>query len=252
MKDLYMIGNSHIDPVWFWTWEEGMQEVKATLSSALDRMEEYPEFRFTCSSTAFLEWIERIDPELFSRLKERIQEGRMELVGGWFIEPDCLLPCGEAFVRQGLYGQRYFQEKFGVTCRTGSNVDSFGHNSMLPQILKKSGMDEYVFMRPRLDTPVFVWESKDGSQVNAISLPSEYTTWFYEPTKEAVEMADEAAKKAELFDVYRGARLGAGKKSMALHITFSSEDKAITPETADGWFQKIVLSLGKHLGGELR
>ena len=61
-----------------------------------------------------------------------------------------------------------------------------------------------------------------------------------------------AAKKAELFDVYRGARLGAGKKSMALHITFSSEDKAITPETADGWFQKIVLSLGKHLGGELR
>ena len=61
-----------------------------------------------------------------------------------------------------------------------------------------------------------------------------------------------AAKKAELFDVYRGARLGAGKKSMALHITFSSEDKAITPEAADGWFQKIVLSLGKHLGGELR
>ena len=61
-----------------------------------------------------------------------------------------------------------------------------------------------------------------------------------------------AAKKAELFDVYRGARLGAGKKSMALHITFSSEDKAITPETADDWFQKIVLSLGKHLGGELR
>ena len=127
-----------------------------------------------------------------------MQEGRWELTGGWFLEPDCILPCGEAFVRQGLYGQRYFQEKFGVTCRTASNVDSFGHNPMLPQILKKSGMDEYVFMRPRLDTPVFVWESEDGSRVNAISLPSEYTTWFYEPTKEAVEMAERAASGAGL------------------------------------------------------
>ena len=197
-RTLYMIGNSHIDPVWFWDWDEGLQEVKATFASALDRLREFPEAKFTSTSSAFFEWIEAVAPEMFEEIRAKVKEGRWELTGGWFIEPDCILPCGEAFVRQGLYGQRYFQEKFGVTCRTGSNVDSFGHNSMLPQILKKSGMDEYVFMRPRLDTPVFVWESKDGSQVNAISLPSEYTTWFYEPTKEAVEMADEAAKKAEL------------------------------------------------------
>ena len=197
-KKLYMIGNSHIDPVWFWDWEEGMQEVKATFASALDRLREYPEAKFTSTSSAFFEWIEEIAPEMFEEIKERVKEGRWELTGGWFLEPDCILPCGEAFVRQGLYAQRYFQEKFGVTCQTGSNVDSFGHNLMLPQILKKSGMDEYVFMRPRLDTPVFVWESKDGSRINAVSLPSEYTTWFYEPTKEAVEMASDAAKRAGL------------------------------------------------------
>lgn len=197
-KKLYMIGNSHIDPVWFWDWEEGMQEVKATFQSALDRLREYPEAKFTSTSSAFFEWIEEIAPEMFEEIKERVREGRWELTGGWFIEPDCILPCGEAFVRQGLYGQRYFQEKFGMTCKTGSNVDSFGHNPMLPQILKKSGMDEYVFMRPRLETPVFVWESKDGSCVNAISLPSEYTTWFYEPTKAAVEKAVEAAERAGL------------------------------------------------------
>lgn len=192
-KILYMIGNSHIDPVWFWDWEEGMQEVKATFASALDRMREFPEVKFTSTSSAFFEWIEAVAPDMFEEIRERVREGRWELTGGWFIEPDCILPCGEAFVRQGLYGQRYFQEKFGVSCRTASNVDSFGHNSMLPQILKKSGMQEYVFMRPRLDTPVFVWESADGSRVNAISLPSEYTTWFYEPAKEAVELAKVAA-----------------------------------------------------------
>lgn len=197
-KKLYMIGNSHIDPVWFWDWDEGMQEVKATFSSVLERMREYPKMRFTSTSSAFFEWIEAIAPKMFEEIRERVAQGRWELAGGWFIEPDCILPCGEAFVRQGLYGQRYFEEKFGQICKTGSNVDSFGHNPTLPQILSKSGMEEYVFMRPRLETPVFRWESADGSHVNAISLPSEYTTWFYESTKEAMEMSCKAADGAKL------------------------------------------------------
>lgn len=197
-KTLYMIGNSHIDPVWFWDWDEGMQEVKTTFASALDRMREYPEVKFTATSSAFFEWIEHVAPDMFEEIRQRVKEGRWEISGGWFIEPDCILPCGEAFVRQGLYAQRYFKEKFGVTAQSGSNVDSFGHNPMLPQILKGCGMEEYIFMRPRLNTPVFLWESADGSRVNAVSLPGEYTTWFYESTKEGVTLAKEAADRAGL------------------------------------------------------
>lgn len=205
MKDLYMIGNSHIDPVWFWTWEEGMQEVKATLSSALDRMDEYPEFRFTCSSTAFLEWVEQVDPELFGRLRTRIQEGRMEMVGGWFLEPDCLLPGGEAFVRQALYGQRYLKEKFGIRCHIGFNIDSFGHHAVMPQLLRKSGMDTYVFMRPRLPESLFRWVSDDGSAVQALCLPGEYTTWFHDPTvqniRRTLELTPQWDKMAAFYGV---------------------------------------------------
>jgi len=182
-----MIGNSHIDPVWFWTWEEGMQEVKATFASALERMEEYPEFRFTCSSTAYLEWIQRIDPEMFARIQRRVAQGRFEIVGGWFVEPDCLLPGGEAFVRHALYGQRYLMQAFGKKCRIGFNIDSFGHNAVLPQILKKSGMDTYVFMRPRLEHSLFRWRAADGSRVQALALPGEYTTWFHDPTVKNIQ-----------------------------------------------------------------
>ncbi len=193
-KLLYMIGNSHIDPVWFWNWEEGMQEVKATYASALERMKEFDDFKFTSTSTAFFEWIEHLLPEMFEEIKKRVAEGRWEITGGWFIEPDCALPCGESFVRQSLYGQRYLKSRFGKICKIGSNVDSFGHNHVLPQILKKSGMDAYVFMRPRLDTPVFRWESEDGSQVNAISLPAEYTTWFHDPTVKNIQNTLERTK----------------------------------------------------------
>ena len=176
---LHLIGNSHIDPVWLWQWPEGYQEVRATFRSALDRMNEYPEFIFTCDSAAYYEWVEEIDPEMFEEIRQRVAEGRWELVGGWWVEPDCNLPGGESFVRHALIGQRYFESRFAKMATVGYNVDPFGHHAMLPQILAKSGMDSYVFMRPgphemRLPGPVFWWESPDGTRVLAFRLPHEY------------------------------------------------------------------------------
>ncbi|HET9614002.1 MAG TPA: glycoside hydrolase family 38 C-terminal domain-containing protein, partial [Candidatus Limnocylindrales bacterium] len=176
---LHLIGNSHIDPVWLWQWPEGYQEIRATFRSALDRMNEYPEFIFTCDSVAYYEWIAEIDPAMFEEIRARVAEGRWELVGGWWVEPDCNLPSGESFVRQALIGQRFFLEQFGKIATVGYNVDPFGHNAMLPQLLLRSGMDSYVFMRPGphelgLPAPIFWWESADGSRVLAYRLPHEY------------------------------------------------------------------------------
>ena len=178
-KVLHMIGNAHLDPVWLWRWQEGYAEIKATFRSALDRMKEYPDFIFTCACAAYYEWVEMNEPSMFAEIKERVKEGRWVIVGGWWIQPDCNLPSGESFVRHALYSQRYFAEKFGVMSKVGYNVDSFGHHGNLPQILKKSGMDYYVFMRPdprekELPASVFWWESLDGSRVLAYRIPIMY------------------------------------------------------------------------------
>ncbi|MGI8515579.1 MAG: alpha-mannosidase [Acidimicrobiia bacterium] len=177
-----MIGNSHIDPVWLWQWPEGYQEIRATFRSALDRMNEYPDFNFTCDSAAYYEWIEEIDSEMFAEIQARVSQGRWEIVGGWWIEPDCNIPSGESFVRQALISQLYFQEKFGRVATVGYNVDPFGHSAMLPQLLQQSGMDNYVFMRPgpnelELPSPIFWWESPDGSRVLAYRLPHLYCSF---------------------------------------------------------------------------
>jgi alpha-mannosidase len=178
-KKLHMIGNAHLDPVWLWNWQEGFQEVKATFKSALDRMNEDENFIFSCSSAAFYEWVEKNNPQMFEEIVKRVGEGRWEIVGGWFVQPDCNIPSGEAFVRHGLYSQRYFKDKFGRMAKTGYNVDSFGHNGMLPQILVKSGMENYVFMRPMpvekgLPGRIFWWRSEDGSKVLTYRIPYEY------------------------------------------------------------------------------
>lgn len=173
MKKIHLIGNSHLDPVWLWQWQEGFAEIKATFRSALDRMKEFPQFTFTSACGSYYAWIEQSDPKMFEEIRARVAEGRWSLVGGWWLQPDCNLPAGESFARHALIAQRYFKEKFGVTAKTGYNVDSFGHNGNLPMILKHGGMDNYVFMRPMphektLPDDLFRWRSVDGSEV---------TTW---------------------------------------------------------------------------
>ncbi len=180
-RTLHMIGHAHLDPVWLWPWQEGYQEARATFWSAIHRMDEYPDFVFTCDQIVLLAWVEESDPTLFARIRERVAEGRWQLTGGWWVEPDCNLPCAESFVRQGLYGQRYLKDRFGVTATVGMNVDPFGHNAMLPQILRGQGMDSYCFLRPgphesSLTATAFWWESPDGSRVLAYRIPFEYSS----------------------------------------------------------------------------
>ena len=178
-RTLHMVGNAHLDPVWLWPWQEGYQEARATFWSAIHRMDEYPDFVFTCDQVVLLSWVEESDPELFERIRARAAEGRWQMVGGWWVEPDCNLPAGESFVRQGLYGQRYLREKLGVVATVGMNADPFGHNAMLPQVLRGQGMDSYCFLRPgphenSLDATAFWWESPDGSRVLGYRIPFEY------------------------------------------------------------------------------
>lgn len=176
---LHMVGNAHIDATWLWPWQEGYQEVRATFRAALDRIAEYPDFVFTCDSVAYLAWIEEHDPDLFVALQAQVAAGRFEIVGGWWVEPDCNIPSGESFARHALYSQRYLAEKFGRIATVGCNVDPFGQNATIPQLLARSGMDAYVFMRPQvhekeLPGPTFWWRGLDGSRVLCYRIPHEY------------------------------------------------------------------------------
>ena len=246
-KKLHMIGNAHLDPVWLWQWQEGFQEVKSTFRSALDRLDEYEDFLFTSSSAAFYEWVEKSDPGMFGEIRSRVAEGRWQIVGGWWIQPDCNIPGGESFVRQALYGQRYFREKFGVTARVGYNVDSFGHHGMLPQILAKSGLDYYVFMRPAphekgLPDDLFWWESDDGSRVLALRIPFEYCTTGEDLEKHvrrcAGELREPFVHKMCFYGVgnHGGGPTRANIESI-LRLDSDPELPALIFDTPDGFFE---------------
>ena len=175
----YMIGHGHIDPVWLWPWQEGISITHSTFRSALDRMNETPDVVFTSSSAQFYQWVADNDPQMLEEIRKRIKEGRWNVVGGWWVEPDVNLPSGEAMVRQGLYGQLTLQRLLGTRAKVAFNPDSFGHSQTLPQIISQQGMDNYVFMRPMpnektLPADLFWWEGADGTRVLAFRIQQMY------------------------------------------------------------------------------
>jgi len=166
-----LTGQAHIDMAWLWPWTETVEVVRRTARTALQLMTRNPEFTFTQSQAAAYAWIEEKYPALFNEIKERVKEGRWEIAGGMWVEPDLNLPDGESLVRQILLGKRYFQEKFGVDVRVGWNPDTFGYNWQMPQILRKSGMEYFVTTKLAFNDTnkfphrLFWWQAPDGSRI---------------------------------------------------------------------------------------
>ena len=181
MTTVHLVGNAHLDPVWLWRWPAGVIEALSTCRTAADLLDRYPQFLFTRSDAWLYEQIERYDAELFSRIVSHARSGRWRIVGGWYIQPDCNFPRAESFRMHAKLGKAYFAEKFGVDVTVGYNVDSFGHNAMIPRFLCDAGYDSYVMMRPMqhektLPSPLFRWRSPDGSEVAVWRIVGSYAT----------------------------------------------------------------------------
>ncbi|AZS13464.1 alpha-mannosidase [Paenibacillus lutimineralis] len=166
---IHMVAQSHIDIAWLWPARETVRKTSRTFSTVDALMNEYPEYRYAQSQPQLFEYLKDNDPELYERVKLRIQEGRWELVGGMWVEPDLNIPSGESLMRQMLYGQRFYEEEFGRSSKIEWLPDTFGYCASLPQILKHGGI-EY-FMTTKLgwnDTNVFpydlfYWVGIDGT-----------------------------------------------------------------------------------------
>jgi len=166
----FMFCNAHLDPVWLWQWESGMSEAISTFRSASALIDEYPDFIFNHNESLLYEWVEEHEPALFEKIRGQVESGRWEIVGGWFLQPDCNIPAGESIMRQILRGRLYFYDKFGKVPVTAVNFDSFGHAQGLVQVLKKCGYKHYVNIRPgkgNYDFPNedFKWIGYDGSEI---------------------------------------------------------------------------------------
>ncbi|KAI9710122.1 MAG: Alpha-mannosidase 2C1 [Bogoriella megaspora] len=165
------IGQCHIDTCWLWPWAETKRKIARSWSNQCDLMDRYPEHRFCCSQAQQYKWLEQLYPSVFDRVKEKVKKGTFQPIGGSWVEHDTNMPSGESLVRQFLYGQRYFESRFGQRSQTFWLPDTFGYSTQLPQLCRLAGMPRFFTQKLSWNNinnfphTTFNWVSLDGSQV---------------------------------------------------------------------------------------
>jgi alpha-mannosidase len=253
---LHLTGNSHIDAAWLWPWTETVDTVKNTFSTALQLMNEYPTYTYTQSAAAYNDWMARDYPDIDAQIKKRIQEGRWEIVGGMWVEPDLNMPDGESTARSILIGKRWYQQHYGVDVRIGWNPDSFGYNWQLPQIYKKTGIDYFVTQKMtwndtnQLPFKLFWWESPDGSKVLTY-FPHDYANTNLNPVRLSVDLAQArtyAPGMTNMLDLFGVGDHGGGPtRAMLDEGLHWMQNNKVVPKmqfgTAQPWFSSIEKQL---------
>ena len=165
------IGHTHIDVAWWWTVAQTRQKATCSFSTVLNLMKEYPTYKFMSSQPQLYQFLKEDQPEIFEEVKKRVKEGRWEAEGGMWLEADANLVSGESFVRQFLYGKRFFKEEFDVDNKVLWLPDVFGYSASLPQICKKSGIDYFMTTKiswnkyNKIGMDTFNWKGIDGTEM---------------------------------------------------------------------------------------
>ncbi len=182
--DVALIAHSHLDIAYYWRRIHAVQKNLRTILIQLRLMDKYPDFKYTHTQPYVYETLEKYYPEVFEELKEKVANGQFEPVGAMYVEPDCNIPNAESLIRQCLYGQQTYKRMFGKTVNNAWLPDVFGNSWILPQILKKSGVDYFVSNKMstwndtnRFPHNNFIWKGIDGSDVLACVPPTHFITW---------------------------------------------------------------------------
>jgi alpha-mannosidase len=183
---LYFDANAHIDAAWLWREKETVEVCHNTFGSVLKMMDERPDFTYTQSAAVYYEWMEDMYPDVFKGIQQRVKDGRWEVTGGMWVEPDCNLPAGESWMRHLLYSKRYFRQKLGADVKIGWNPDSFGYNGNMPEFYLNAGIDAFVTQKMGWSEQnifpyrVFWWQSADSSRILCY-FPFDYGTEVDDP-----------------------------------------------------------------------
>ncbi|CAG8784831.1 4953_t:CDS:10, partial [Dentiscutata erythropus] len=176
---LTAVGHCHIDTAWLWPYDETKRKVARSWSTQVGLMDLYPEYKFVCSQAQQFEWLKEYYPKLFKKVQDKSATGQFLPIGGTWVEMDCNIPSGEAFCRQFLYGQRFFEKNFGHKCKVFWLPDTFGYSAQLPQIIKAADI-KYFFTQKlswnninKFPNTSFYWVGLDGSKVLTHMCPSE-------------------------------------------------------------------------------
>ncbi|MDP8201633.1 MAG: glycoside hydrolase family 38 C-terminal domain-containing protein [Candidatus Tenebribacter burtonii] len=248
---IYSIGHAHLDLAWLWPVRETIRKGGRTFATALKMLEKYPEYKFGASQPQLYEWIKTDYPQLYAKVKQAIADGRWEVQGAMWVEPDMNLTSGESLVRQCLYGKRFYQDEFGKEVKELWLPDVFGYSAALPQILKKCGIDYFMTQKISWNETnifphhTFMWEGIDGTRILSHFLPTNNYNLSNTP-KELIESEKRYAQSDvsdEFLNLYGIGDGGGGPSAHHIEMGLRQQNLEGTPKFkfsfAEDFYKKI-------------
>ncbi|MCL2508312.1 MAG: hypothetical protein FWF05_03965 [Oscillospiraceae bacterium] len=171
---IYTVATTHLDTSWSWDFETTLADfLPKTPRDNFERLEKYPEYVFSFEGSYRYELLEEYYPELFAKVKEYIAAGRWHVAGSSFENGDVNIPSPEALFRNILYGNEYFDRKFGKRSRDIYLPDCFGFGFSLPSIAAHANLLGFTTQKLvwscayGIPFDLGVWEGVDGKRIYA-------------------------------------------------------------------------------------
>jgi alpha-mannosidase len=170
---VHLVGHTHIDMDWMWTWKDTVHCVRRDATAVTDLMDDFPEVGFVHSQVPTYQVIQEQDPAVFARIKRFVAEGRWQNAASTWVEGDLNMADGESIARHMQYAHDWSVANLGQAATVMWAPDTFGHPGNMPQLARLGGMDSYFHWRcnPGRDDnwPIRVWEGVDGTPIIAFS-----------------------------------------------------------------------------------
>jgi alpha-mannosidase len=204
-RQVFVVPNFHPASCgWLTDWSTERNYCANSYLDHLDRVRDDASYNFALSECNNLIAIANFAPQRFAELKERVQQGRVELANAFFLEPTINLSGGEALVKMGVEGLRWQRQVMGVRPRLSWMIDVCGVHEQMAQIVAGLGLDALVYCRLNPTGSTMHWlESPDGTRTLAVS-PGHYLEWrpmFGAKTplaeKQLLQLADDIRARIE-------------------------------------------------------
>ena len=203
---MWMVSHFHYDPVWWDTQGEftqsrlllpgedgGLPDVRTAFELValhLQAARKDPDYKFVLAEIDYLKPYLDTHPEDRADLRRLIGEGRVEIVGGNYNEPNTNLTGAESTIRNAVYGLGYQRDVAGGDPRAAWMLDVFGHDPGYPGLMAAAGLTDSAWARgpyhqwgplrtvgdnQRMQMrSEFQWLSPDGAGLLTSYMPNHY------------------------------------------------------------------------------
>lgn len=191
--ELHLVASFHYDVAYLETYEKYLGICFRNLDEALRILEREPDYHYLVEQVILLEEYWERFPGKRGALQKFAREGRLSAAPGMYVMPDLNLPDGESLFQQIRVGREWLEAKLGLEPTVCWIADCWGHHAQLPQILRQTGYDAYVFwrcMRRDVLRNDFIWKGMDGTKIRAHWLALGYASLRFPTEADRINEGD--------------------------------------------------------------